>query len=264
MDKDNIIGRISALRPQALQGSSSVCGKPVDYATARVALGNRYIHAAGFYSSTERTYYEILGVPETAGRDDIKKAFHALAKKYHPDANKNNPSAKRKFQEIREAFEVCTGDRVAAYQTHKRSQGPENVEYAAGDAEGFRYAYRTHFSDSFYKVFSEIFERETDNFASDIQVEQSLSFSEATKGCTKNLSFDAFVPCDSCATKSVIFNSLEAGLEGLLVYDLVSFSFCLSYDADGRGYPLDAKSRVCPTCRGIGRVSPLMIFTDDD
>lgn len=41
-----------------------------------------------------------------------------LAKKYHPDANKNNPSAKRKFQEIREAFEVCTGDRVAAYQTH--------------------------------------------------------------------------------------------------------------------------------------------------
>lgn len=222
MDKDNIIGRISALRPQALQGSSSVCGKPVDYATARVALGNRYIHATGFYSSTERTYYEILGVPETAGRDDIKKAFHALAKKYHPDANKNNPSAKRKFQEIREAYETLQDPEKRAQYDRKRSQGPENVEYAAGDAEGFRYANRTHFSDSFHKVFSEIFEQETDNFASDIQVELSLSFSEATKGCTKNLSFDAFVPCDSC---------------------------------DGRGYPLDAKSRVCPTCRGIGRVT---------
>ena len=33
--------------------------------------------------------------------------FFQLAKKYHPDANKNNPSAKRKFQEIREAYEVC-------------------------------------------------------------------------------------------------------------------------------------------------------------
>lgn len=45
---------------------------------------------------------------------------------------------------------------VSLFLTKKRSQGPENVEYAAGDAEGFRYAYRTHFSDSFYKVFSEV------------------------------------------------------------------------------------------------------------
>lgn len=39
-----------------------------------------------------------------------------LAKKYHPDANKNNPSAKRKFQEIREAYEVCSGVWAAEYQ----------------------------------------------------------------------------------------------------------------------------------------------------
>ncbi|RWV97261.1 hypothetical protein GW17_00039965 [Ensete ventricosum] len=60
----------------------------------------------------ERDYYEILGIPKDASLDDIKKAFHAvgillsLAKKYHPDANKNNPTSKRKFQEIRDAYEV--------------------------------------------------------------------------------------------------------------------------------------------------------------
>nr|POF00277.1 chaperone protein dnaj 1, mitochondrial [Quercus suber] len=85
---------------------------------------------------------------------------------------------------------------------HKRTQGKENVEYAAGDAEGFRYAYRTHFSDSFHKIFSKIFEEEADPFVSDIQVKLSLSFSEAVKGCTKDLSFDAFVPCDSCYVPS--------------------------------------------------------------
>ncbi|KAG2698842.1 hypothetical protein I3760_07G167200 [Carya illinoinensis] len=219
-DKD-FFARVSELRPQALHRFGFLSGRSVEYATARLPLGIRYIHATGFSSSAERNYYEILGVPENASRDEIKKAFHSLAKKYHPDANRNNPSAKRKFQEIREAYETLQDPEKRA-QYDRRTQGSENVEYAGGGADGFRYAYRTHFSDSFHKIFSEIFEHETDHFASDIQVELSLSFSEAAKGCTKNLSFDAFVPCDFC---------------------------------HGRGYPLDAKTKVCPTCGGIGRVT---------
>jgi DnaJ-class molecular chaperone len=39
-------------------------------------------------------------------------------------------------------------------------------------------------------------------------------------------------------------------------------SFCLSHDADGHGHPLDAKSKVCPTCGGVGRVSAFKIYTD--
>lgn len=222
MDKDYLLARVSAFRAEALHSCGFVVGKPADYATTRMALGDRYIHATGFRSSSEQNYYEILGVPENASRDDIKKAFHALAKKYHPDANKNNPSAKRKFQEIREAYETLQDSEKRAEYDMKHSQGRENVDYAAGNADGFRYAYRTHFSDSFHKIFSEIFEQETDHFASDIQVELSLSFTEAAQGCTKNLSFDAFVPCDSC---------------------------------HGHGHPLDAKSKVCPTCGGIGRVT---------
>ncbi|GFS43981.1 DNAJ heat shock family protein [Actinidia rufa] len=156
-----------------------------------------------------RDCYEILGVSKDASRDEIKKAFHELAKKYHPDANKNNPSAKRKFQEIRDAYE-------------ERYWSSEDVKYGANDAGGFRYAHRTHFSDSFHKIFSEIFENEAENFATDIQVELSLSFAEAARGCTKHLSFDASVPCDSC---------------------------------NGLGHPLNAKATICPACEGNGRVT---------
>lgn len=43
----------------------------------------------------------------------------------------------------------------------------------------------------------------------------------------------------------------------------VSLILCLSHGADGRGYALDAMTKVCPTCRGIGRVSALKIRIDD-
>ena len=53
-------------------------------------------------------YYKILGVDKNASLDDIKKAFRKLARKYHPDLNPNDPSAKDKFQEINEANEVLS------------------------------------------------------------------------------------------------------------------------------------------------------------
>ena len=53
-------------------------------------------------------YYKILGVDKYASQDDIKKAFRKLARKYHPDLNPNDPSAKDKFQEINEANEVLS------------------------------------------------------------------------------------------------------------------------------------------------------------
>ncbi|EOY15360.1 Chaperone protein DNAj, putative isoform 1 [Theobroma cacao] len=238
IDRSDGVRKLSALFQslnceRALHSCSFGIGKPSDFTVTGMPLRERYFHATGPCCSAKQDYYEILGVPENATRDEIKKAYRALAKKYHPDANKNNPSAKRKFQEITDAYETLQDakKRREYDRTHVRSSedtefGADGAQgfrfYDASGARGFRYSYQTNFSDSFSKIFSEIFQDEMDQFAPDIQTELLLSFSEAAKGCTKDLCFDAFVPCDSC---------------------------------DGRGYPLNAKVKVCPTCRGTGMVT---------
>lgn len=57
-----------------------------------------------------KDYYSILGVPKNANQKDIKKAYFQLAKKYHPDTNKDDPHAIKKFQEVSEAYEVLSDD----------------------------------------------------------------------------------------------------------------------------------------------------------
>ena len=56
------------------------------------------------------SFYNILGVPETASKDEIKKAYRSLSLKLHPDRNKNNPEAVSKFQKINEAYETLGDD----------------------------------------------------------------------------------------------------------------------------------------------------------
>ena len=57
-----------------------------------------------------KVYYKILGVSETSSKDEIKKAFRSLAKKYHPDRNGNDENAIKKFQEVNEAYEVLSNE----------------------------------------------------------------------------------------------------------------------------------------------------------
>ncbi len=51
-------------------------------------------------------YYHTLGVGRDASQDDIKRAYHKLARKYHPDLNQEDAEAKTKFQEVQEAYDV--------------------------------------------------------------------------------------------------------------------------------------------------------------
>ena len=57
-----------------------------------------------------KDYYKILGVDKNASQDEIKSAFRKLAKKYHPDLNKDNPEAANKFKEVGEAYSVLSDE----------------------------------------------------------------------------------------------------------------------------------------------------------
>lgn len=57
---------------------------------------------------SKRDYYEVLGIDRGATADEIKKAYRSLAKKYHPDFNKDDAEAEKKFNEIKDAYDVLS------------------------------------------------------------------------------------------------------------------------------------------------------------
>jgi molecular chaperone DnaJ len=80
--------------------------------------------------ATKRDYYEILGVPRDASENDIKKAYRQLARKYHPDVNKDDPQAADKFKEATEAYQVLS-------DAEKRAQYDQMGHAAFDGQQGF-------------------------------------------------------------------------------------------------------------------------------
>jgi molecular chaperone DnaJ len=81
-------------------------------------------------------YYEILGVKETATQDEIKRAFRDLAKKYHPDKNKGDKLAEKKFKDISRAKEVLTDPKKRAQYDQLRKAGASGWSGGFGGARG--------------------------------------------------------------------------------------------------------------------------------
>jgi molecular chaperone DnaJ len=80
-----------------------------------------------------KDFYQVLGVPDSASPEEIKKAYRRLAKQYHPDANPNNAQAAERFKEISEAHAVLS-------DADKRKQYDQMRRLGAFDGEGFRRA----------------------------------------------------------------------------------------------------------------------------
>ena len=105
-------------------------------------------------------YYNVLGLARTATADDIKKAYRKLAKQYHPDANPNDETAKKKFQQINEANEVLsdTNNRKKydkygkdwqhseAYEQQAKQQRQYSQQFGDGESDA-------GFSDFFSSMF---------------------------------------------------------------------------------------------------------------
>lgn len=93
-------------------------------------------------------YYKVLGVERNASQDDIKKAYRKMARKYHPDLNKDDPNAKDKFQEINEANEVLSDpekrkkyDEYGEHWKHADEFKAEREAYQRAQQSGGQSAY---------------------------------------------------------------------------------------------------------------------------
>jgi curved DNA-binding protein CbpA len=85
----------------------------------------------------KKDYYSVLGVPKTASQEQIKKAYHALALKYHPDRNKS-PGAEDRIKEINEAYRIL-GDPEKRKEYEWRSQNPSpNPTWTADDEDYYQ------------------------------------------------------------------------------------------------------------------------------
>ncbi|GFP98185.1 chaperone protein Dnaj 1 mitochondrial [Phtheirospermum japonicum] len=126
-----------------------------------------------------------------------------LAKKLHPDTNKDDPEAEKKFQEVQKAYEVLKDDEKRqqydqlgheAFESASNGEGPGSDPFGGGGFNPFQDIFRN--ADIF-----NIFNR--DMGGEDVKVSVELSFMEAVQGCTKTLSIMTDLACDTCGGTGV-------------------------------------------------------------
>lgn len=149
--------------------------------------------------------YEVLGVNKDASDDEIKSAYRKLAKKYHPDLNKDNPSAAEKFKEINQAYEVL-GDKQkrSNYDQFGSADGnPFGNAGAGGGADfggfgGFEDIFSNFFGGAGFGGFSSRGNRAREQVGTDIDMRINLTFEEACFGCKKEINVTRVELCGEC------------------------------------------------------------------
>lgn len=174
--------------------------------------------AAQFHSSPHqcknKNYYGVLGVPNNASAKEIKKAYYQMAKKYHPDVNKNDPTAEKKFAEASEAYEVI-GDETKrreydTYGTASSYMGQEAAGRSAGGFRnaGFQYQNNVDPEELFRKIFGDFrsafqqgdrdFAESDFGFKASEEITIKLSFKMAARGLDKDISLNVVEVCPKC------------------------------------------------------------------
>ena len=146
-------------------------------------------------------FYAILGVDRRASNEELKKAYRQMARKYHPDINKDDPEAEEKFKLITRAYEVLSDpierdkyDRVGHdLYANGRRQAQYN-DFSAFDIFG---DFGSIF-DSFFGRATATQTRSRARQGNHRRVHLSLSFEEAAFGVKKSIEYDRTAKCESC------------------------------------------------------------------
>lgn len=181
----------------------------------------------------KRDYYEVLGVPKGASKDDIKKAYRKLAIKYHPDRNPDDTKAEELFKEASEAYEVLSDEKKRQAYDQFGFAGVEGM--GGGGPQDFSSVFRD-FEDifgDFGDIFGSFFGGSTAGRGrqrasgrsvqrgADLRYNLDISFQDAVFGTKIEVSYDRRVICPSCG---------------------------------GNGAETGSGKKVCPTCGGSGQV----------
>jgi molecular chaperone DnaJ len=221
-----------------------------------------------------KDFYQVLGVPDTASQDDIKKAYRRLAKKYHPDANPNNAQAAERFKEISEAHSVLSdADKRAQYDTMRKygafagagAGGPAGRRGGPGaGAGGFPGGFSTEnldFGDlgGLGDIFSSIFGRgrREERAGETLETAVEVPFRLATLGGKISVTLPVTEPCPTChgsggAPGAGFSTCPECNGRGTISFGQGGFAVnrpCPRCRGRGR-----IPSQPCPTCRGVGNV----------
>ena len=197
----------------------------------------------------KRDYYEVLGVGKNADDTEIKKAYRALAKKYHPDVNPGNAEAEAKFKEASEAYAVLSDpDKRRQYDQF----GHAAFEGGAGGPGGFDFS-GADFSDIFGDIFGDFFggrSRSAGNGpmkGANLRTSVRITFEEAVFGCEEQIELTVKENCKTCnGTGAKPGTSPETcskcGGKGQVVFTSQSF------------FGTVRNVQACPDCQGTGKI----------
>jgi molecular chaperone DnaJ len=201
----------------------------------------------------KRDYYEVLGVPKTATKDDIKKAYRKLAIQYHPDKNPGDKNAEEKFKEATEAYEILGDEQKRqAYDQF----GFAGVEGMAGTSQQ-DYANVFHdFEDlfsgfgDFSSIFGSFFGEGAQqrggsrvNRGANLRYDIELPFEKAVFGTTIEISYSRDDTCKTCSGTG------SRDGQGRKIC-----SMCKGTGQIRRSSGFFAISQPCPVCHGEGTV----------
>ncbi|MCL2177153.1 MAG: molecular chaperone DnaJ [Firmicutes bacterium] len=211
-------------------------------------------------------YYKILGVSEKASEDEIKNAYRSLAKKYHPDLNKDNKQhAEKKFKEVSAAYDTLSNkDKRAAYDFQLKNPGFSGMGGRGGSGAGARGGQGFGgggfggfqgfgFSDSIFEDIFSTFGFSTGGggtrkaVGADLNFNLTITFEEAAFGAVKEVQIKKQTLCGTCK---------GTGAKGG-----TSFNSCASCGGKGKRQatqqtPFGTFSSVvdCPPCKGTGKI----------